>query len=77
MTSNVPISPAGFSDEQKLRALDLRTRIQNGESVSLDELKGFILSAETDLAKTIRPVVVKAYSEKIEKPKPKTDVDFF
>lgn len=77
MTSSVPMPPAGFSDEQKLRALDLRTRIQNGESVSLDELKGFIISSETDLAKTVRPIVVKAYSEKIEKPKPKTDVDFF
>ena len=61
-------SQSGFSEEQKLKALTLRTRLANGELVPLSELKAFILEAEKDLSENR---VQKAKAQK------QTDVDFF
>ena len=65
------MSQAGFSEQQKLVAIDIRTRIQNGEDVPLEELRKFILTAEKDLDANR----VKANKPPAE-PK-KSDVDFF
>jgi len=71
MTTPNPMSQSGFSEQQKLEAINLRTRIQNGENIPLEELRKFILSAERDLDANR----VKANKPPAE-PK-RTDVDFF
>lgn len=71
MTTPLPMSQAGFSEQQKLVAIDIRTRIQNGENIPLEELRKFILAAEKDLDANR----VKANKPPAE-PK-KSDVDFF
>lgn len=65
--SNEPLQ-SGFSEEQKIKALTLRTRLANGELVPLSELKAFILSAEKDLSEN------RVKQAKVQK---QTDVDFF
>lgn len=64
------IGPTGFSEAQRLRALELRTRLANGEKIPLPELQAFILSSEADL-RALRGEVKEKAKEK------KTDVDFF
>ena len=71
MTTPLPMSQAGFSEQQKLAAIDIRTRIQNGETIPLEELRKFILASEKDLD---------ANRVKVNKPPAevkKSDVDFF
>ena len=69
MTPNIlGDSPSGFSDPLKQSALEIRTRIQSGETIPLAELAAFILSAEKDLDKA---------RIKRAQPEKKTDVDFF
>jgi len=64
------VGPLGFSEAQRLRALDLRTRLANGEKIPLSELQAFILSSETDL----RNIKAEIKAKTKEKP---SDVDFF
>ena len=61
-------SPAGFSASLRQHALDLRTRMQNGETIPLSELKAFILEADADLSTS---------RAKRANPPKSTDVDFF
>lgn len=64
------IGQSGFSEAQRLRALELRTRMSNGENIPLAELQAFILESEADLKGLKAEVKAKAK----EKP---SDVDFF
>jgi len=71
MTEQSPISsPSGYSDAMKLAALELRSRLQAGETVPLEDLRKFILSAEENLRANRVP-------EKKTKTPPPQDVDFF
>lgn len=70
---NAPSKPseqtqAGFSEDRRLNAMTLKARLLAGENIPLDELKAFILSAESDLDKN---------RVKIAKAEKKLDVDFF
>lgn len=70
-----PFPQAGFSDTQRIKAISIRSRIQAGETIPLDELKGFLLAAEADFQGN-RVAAAKPPSTK---PPPKTDseIDFF
>ena len=69
MTS--PITQAGFTEPQKQRALELRARMQSGETIPLADLIAFIREGEADLSSN-RVKLVK--TEPVVK---KQDVDFF
>lgn len=62
-------SSTGFSDPMKLKALEIKARIQSGETVPLDELILFLSEGKKDLGK-------KPEAKPAPKAKP-TDVDFF
>jgi hypothetical protein len=70
-----PFPQAGFTDAQRIKAMEIRARIQAGENIPLDELKAFLLSSEEDF-KGNRLAASKPTSTK---PPPKTDseIDFF
>lgn len=66
-----PWAQSGFTEEMRLRALELRTRIQNGENIPLSDLQDFILSAERNLeGNRVKPAPA-------PKAAPAQDVDFF
>jgi hypothetical protein len=64
-----PFPQAGFSETQKLAALELKARMLSGEKIPIEELKAFVLRSEKDLSAN------RAKEAKAEK-KP-DDVDFF
>jgi len=69
-----PFSQAGFSESQRLAALDLRTRMQNGENIPLPDLIEFIKLA----GKNLEENKVRISTPKTQpKASGKNDVDFF
>jgi len=45
-----PQTQAGFTDPLRLKALELRTRMQAGEKIPIEDLRAFILAADSDLS---------------------------
>lgn len=66
--------PAGFSDTTRQQALDIRTRLQSGESVPREDLLAFLKLGEKDLAAGI---LADSLPPKPVKPPAPKDVDFF
>ena len=58
--------PLGFTDHQREAAMRLKARIQNGENIPLEELRLFILAADSDLTR-----------DRIAKNKATPEIDFF
>lgn len=67
-SSNPEQLKSGFTDSLKMQALQLKARIQSGETIPLEELRLFIQNANQDLEENR---VKKAVAIKRE------DVDFF